>query len=116
MHQWFVSRGEAEPHATYAAAIGGSVLLSMNITSITLFAHALLGVKWYRILGNVPLHLFFLALMVMAHSWLLRRLQKQDQMDNCHAISSRNSFLPAWLVYLVSSIVLLIVGVVLVSR
>jgi hypothetical protein len=116
MHQWFASRGEAEPHARYAAAIACSVLLSMNIASITLFAHALLDVSWYRILGNIPLHAFALLVMVVFHSWLLKHSQGRGQLTNYPSRRSRESSPPIWLVYLVFSVGLLFAGVLLVSR
>src|SRR5689334_11533370 len=116
MRQWFESRGETDPHASYAAAIGASVLAYMNVVSATLFARAIFHLDWLEAFANIPLNLVALAVLFAFHAWLLQRARSMAQRSGNRPGGASSRVAPPWLVYLVVSVVLLFCGTLLALR
>jgi hypothetical protein len=108
---WFESRGENESHARYAASIAVSVLVAMNVVTITLFAHGLTGARWFRIFQSVPLNILSIFALVALHWWLIGRIKKGDERRNY-----ARRLVPIWLVYLITSVIFLFIGVLISTR
>jgi hypothetical protein len=115
--RWFESRGERGTHARYAASIAMSVLIFINIVTLTLFAYGLTGARWFQFLENIPLSIVVIFALVALHWRVIGQIQSSD-VPSSYARSGIANKVPApiWVVYLVISILFLFVGALIATR
>ena len=115
--RWFESRGEHGAHARYAASIAVSVLVLINIVTLMLFAYGLWGVRWIGVLKNIPLSIVVIFALVALHWRIIGRIQSGDLLPSYAGGNTATKLrVPIWVVYLVTSILLLFAGTLLATR
>lgn len=116
MLRWFESRGEQGAYARYAAAVAISVLLVVNLVTITMFAYGLGGVRWFELFGNIPLNILGISALVALHWWLIGRIPADARANDAPTYAEAHRRVPICLIYWAVSIVLLFAGVFVTIR
>ena len=110
----FESRGESASSARFAASAAATALLTLNLVTITLFAHAFTGARWFRIFQSVPLNIAGILALIALHWYVIGRMQQQSSRSaDAVGRSSMRTGVPLWVWYLVSSVALLFLGAAL---
>jgi hypothetical protein len=82
-----------------------------------LFAYRLWGVSWIGILTNIPLSIVVMLALVALNWRLIGLTQRGEGRPNYAERSGKERLpIPAWLIYLVTSILLLFIGTLLAAR
>lgn len=77
MHHWFELRGEVGVHASYAAAIAASVLASMNLAALVMFASTQWGWGWLGPFEYLYAQGAVMIALVYVHWVLIRRIVRK---------------------------------------